>query len=150
MSKHHKSKCSTTSVYVVHPKFTLVFRRTFRENASYCLDLFRWINHCSVISEMGMGMRTGLTEPKTKYHIVGNFRRFRSWPNIPKNKIHELGVLVVLSRGCGQHSRIFIFGAICENFVPTKISHYTADNYNKHVAIHTYIPMFSFSLHEIE
>ena len=32
----------------------------------------------------------------------------------------KIGVLVVLSRNCGQHLQIFIFGAIRENFVLQK------------------------------
>ena len=54
-----------------------------------------------------------------------NFRGFRGLPNIRENFIRELGVLAVLSRDSGQHPRkfylrIFILGAIRENFVPRK------------------------------
>ena len=52
------------------------------------------------------------------YRIVGKFHEFCGWPNICENKIHELGILVVLSLDCGQHPRILIFGAIHENIVP--------------------------------
>ena len=51
-----------------------------------------------------------------------NFCGFRGLPNICEKFIRELGVLAVLSRDSGQHPRkfylrIFIFGAIRENFV---------------------------------
>ena len=57
------------------------------------------------------------------YRIAGNIRGFRGLPNIRENFIREVGVLAVLSRDSGQHPRkfylrIFIFGAIRENFVP--------------------------------
>ena len=55
-----------------------------------------------------------------------NFRRFCSLPNICENKIHELGIrnCVLLLHGKQAsvkiNPRIFIIGAIRENFVPQK------------------------------
>ena len=37
-----------------------------------------------------------------------HFCGFCDWPNIRKNKIRELGILIVLLRDCGHHLRNFI------------------------------------------
>ena len=74
-----------------------------------------------------------------------NFHRFLGLPNIRENYICELGILAVLSRDSGQHPRkfyprIFIFGAIRENFVPRNFPAIQYVYVLYAYTVHTYVP----------